>query len=58
MKFEWLTRWFRITIEFFSFGERIRRYEVTPRRRSQPVRRELYKRTQARMGIEPLEGTT
>ena len=58
MKFEWMTRWFRITIEIFSFGMRIRRYEVTSRRQLEPMRRDLLRRTCKKLGIDPKEGTT
>lgn len=58
MKFEWLTRWFQITIEIFSSGMKVRRYEVMPRRRLESVRRDLLKRTCERLGFDPQEGTS
>jgi len=58
MKFEWITRWFRITVEIFTAGLKARRYTIAPRRRLEFMRRDLLKRTRARMGLESPEGST
>lgn len=57
MKFEWLTRWFRLTLELFPFAFRVERYTVIRHKHEQRLRQRLLRATEHRLGLPPQEST-